>query len=107
MQFEIQRNVLASFRERLQQPRRFLQAVAGPRRVGNTTLVRQALSARARQTGNTLAQHSVSAGNPGLVGSSWLSSQWETAQARLPPKPAEEVNRFWDEDTRFWRDGQT
>ena len=33
MQFEIQRDVLASFREQLQQPRRFLQVVAGPRRV--------------------------------------------------------------------------
>ena len=33
MQFEIQRYVLASFCEQLQQPRHFLQVVAGPRRV--------------------------------------------------------------------------
>ena len=119
MQFEIQRDVLESFRERLLEPRRFLQVVAGPRQVGKTTLVRQALSALARQTGNAVAQHSVSADNPGLVGTGWLRSQWETARALAAqagscilvldevqklPAWTEEVKRLWDEDTRFGRD---
>ncbi len=119
MSFEIRRDILASFRTRLQEPRRFLQVVAGPRQVGKTTLVRQALSALARHPGKTIAQHSVSADNPGLVGSSWLSSQWETARALADqagacvlvldevqklPAWTEEVKRLWDEDTRAGRD---
>ena len=119
MQFEIQRDVLASFRARLREPRRFLQVVAGPRQVGKTTLVRQALSALDRLPGKTVAQHSVSADNPGLVGTSWLSSQWETARALATqagacilvldevqklPAWTEEVKRLWDEDTRVGRD---
>jgi hypothetical protein len=49
--------------------------------VGKTTFVQQALLALANAPGQTIAQHSVSADNPGLVGSSWLRSQWETARA--------------------------
>ena len=119
MQFEIQRDVLASFRARLREPRRFLQVVAGPRQVGKTTLVRQALSALDQLPGKTVAQHSVSADNPGLVGTSWLSSQWETARALATqagacilvldevqklPAWTEEVKRLWDQDTRVGRD---
>jgi uncharacterized protein len=61
----------------LKEPRRFMQVVAGPRQVGKTTLVRQALALLDRD----IAQHSVSADNPGLVGSTWLNQQWETARA--------------------------
>lgn len=72
MTSEIQRSPLKPFCQRLQEPRRFLQVVAGPRQVGKTTLVRQALAALEQMPGPPLAQHSVSADNPGLVGSSWL-----------------------------------
>ena len=119
MPLEIRRDTLASFCARLQEPRRFLQVVAGPRQVGKTTLVRQALSALMLRPGKAIAQHSVSADNPGLVGSSWLSSQWETARALADqagacvlvldevqklPAWTEEVKRLWDEDTRAGRD---
>ena len=119
MSTEIQRPVLATFCARLQEPRRFLQVVAGPRQVGKTTLVRQALAWLAQQPGKPVAQHSVSADNPGLVGSSWLSTQWETARAlalqagasilvldevQKLPAWTEEVKRLWDEDTRTGRD---
>ena len=122
MTLEIRRNTLASFTARLQEPRRFLQVVAGPRQVGKTTLVRQALSALAQHPGKAIAQHSVSADNPGLVGTSWLSSQWETARALAEqagacilvldevqklPAWTEEVKRLWDEDTRSGRDVRT
>jgi uncharacterized protein len=53
-----------------------MQVVADPRQVGKTTLVRQTLAALAP----TIAQHSVSADNPGLVGVTWLRTQWETAR---------------------------
>jgi len=39
----IEREALAPLVARLKEPRRFLQVVAGPRQVGKTTLVRQAL----------------------------------------------------------------
>ena len=119
MNTEIRRDVLLSFCARLREPRRFLQVVAGPRQVGKTTLVRQALSVLDQQTGKPIAQHSVSADNPGLVGSSWLSSQWEVArtlaaqagacvlvldEVQKLPGWTEEVKRLWDEDTRAGRD---
>ncbi len=119
MSFEIQRDVLAAFCTRLSEPRRFLQVVAGPRQVGKTTLVRQALSALGELPEKPVAQHSVSADNPGLVGSSWLSAQWEVARALATqagacilvldevqklPAWTEEVKRLWDEDTRAGRD---
>ena len=81
MPTEIRRNNLDSLCARMQEPRRFLQVVAGPRQVGKTTMVRQALEALGQQPGKAIAQHSVSADNPGLVGASWLRSQWETARS--------------------------
>lgn len=123
MQSEIRRQALVTFTARLQEPRRFLQVVAGPRQVGKTTLVRQALAALQQSPlGAAIAQHSVSADNPGLAGSSWLTTQWETARALAAqagacvlvldevqklPGWTEEVKRLWDEDTRAGRDVRT
>lgn len=119
MNIEIRRNLLTQFCARLREPRRFLQVVAGPRQVGKTTLVRQALTALEQEPGRAIAQHSVSADNPGLVGASWLSAQWEAAralaaqagacilvldEAQKLPAWTEEVKRLWDEDTRAGRD---
>ncbi len=115
MNTEIRRQALSIFTARLQEPRRFLQVVAGPRQVGKTTLVRQALALLPA----AIAQHSVSADNPGLAGSSWLTRQWETArnlaaqagccvlvldEVQKLPGWTEEVKRLWDEDTRAARD---
>ena len=111
MSNEIQRAVLLPFVARLREPRRFLQVVAGPRQVGKSTLVRQAL-ARLPQA---IARHSVSADNPGLAGASWLLRHWEHArhlasqagscvlvldEVQKLPDWTEEVKRLWDEDTR-------
>ena len=120
---EIRRQALVTFTARLQESRRFLQVVAGPRQVGKTTLVRQALAALQQSPlGAAIAQHSVSADNPGLAGSSWLTTQWETARALAAqagacvlvldevqklPGWTEEVKRLWDEDTRAGRDVRT
>jgi predicted AAA+ superfamily ATPase len=119
MPTEIQRAALQPFIERLREPRRFLQVLAGPRQVGKTTLVRQALAALASDPNGAPAQHSVSADSPGLQGSSWLAAQWETARALAAqagscilvldevqklPGWTEEVKRLWDEDTAAGRD---
>jgi predicted AAA+ superfamily ATPase len=99
---------------RLAEPRRFLQAVAGPRQVGKTTLVQQVTEA------SGLATRFASADEPTLRGRDWIEQQWEAA--RLAARDAgkrgavlvvdeiqkiagwsETVKRLWDEDTRARR----
>jgi uncharacterized protein len=121
MPHEIFRNQLANFTNRLAEPRRFLQVLAGPRQVGKTTLIKQALT-KLKSANPMLAQHSVSADNPGLVGSSWLKTQWETARSlskqagscilvldevQKLPNWTEEIKQLWDEDTRQGNDVRT
>lgn len=118
MTTHLQRKPLAQLIARLQEPRRFLQVVAGPRQVGKTTLVAQALAELAKQSPQ-MAQHSVSADSPGLAGAHWLATQWEVARSLAAqagscllvldevqklPQWTEEVKRLWDEDTRAGRD---
>ncbi len=97
--------------ERLQEPRRFLQVLAGPRQVGKTTLARQVAKSL------SLPVHHVSADEPTLQDRSWLAQQWEIARSltRKPTRPcpallvldeiqkvpgwSEAVKRLWDEDT--------
>lgn len=96
--------------QRLDEPRRFLHVVAGPRQTGKTTLVLQVLEAwgeRARYA---------SADEPTLRDRAWIAAQWQAA--RLAAKQAgpvgavlaldeihkipdwsETVKRLWDEDT--------
>jgi uncharacterized protein len=120
MTTEIHRDGLATFVNRLNEPRRFLQVVAGPRQVGKTTFVRQALARLdAASSVTSIAQHSVSADNPGLQGAGWLSTHWETARSLATqagacvlvldevqklPRWTDEVKRLWDEDTAAGRD---
>jgi predicted AAA+ superfamily ATPase len=118
MSAEIFRQQLPAFAARLAEPRRFMQVLAGPRQVGKTTLVRQALAA----LDAGIARHSVSADNPGLVGRAWLQTQWETArtlaaqagccvlvldEVQKLPNWTEDIKRLWDEDTREGRDVRT
>lgn len=95
--------------ERLAEPRRFLQIVAGPRQVGKSTLVQQVTS--------ELGVHVryVSADEPTLRSSDWIIQQWEAARLEATrdagsvlvldeiqkiPSWSETVKRLWDEDTR-------
>ncbi|MBI2902100.1 MAG: ATP-binding protein [Candidatus Methylomirabilis oxyfera] len=99
---------------RLEESRRFIQVVAGPRQVGKTTLVLQVLEATAQPT------RYASADEPALRGREWIEAQWEAA--RLEAREAgrrgvvlvldeiqkvlgwsETVKRLWDEDTRARR----
>ena len=96
---------------RLEEPRWFIQAVAGPRQVGKTTLVGQVTQA------SGLPTRYASADGPTLRETSWVEQQWEAA--RLETQDAgrrgavlvldeiqkirgwsESVKRLWDEDTR-------
>ncbi len=101
----------ADLAQRLAEPRRFLQVVAGPRQVGKTTLAGQI----AERSG--LPFHYVSADEPTLQGPEWIAAQWDAARilAREAGKRgalllldevqkvsgwSESVERLWDEDTR-------
>jgi predicted AAA+ superfamily ATPase len=110
----IERAALSGFIARLREPRRFLQVVAGPRQVGKTTMVAQALAQLAG-----VPAHSASADSPGLQPLSWVALQWEQGRALAAqqgcavlvldeiqkiPRWTDEVKRLWDEDTRARRD---
>ncbi|CAI8859915.1 ATP-binding protein [Methylocaldum szegediense] len=95
-------------RQRLAEPRRFIQVVAGPRQVGKTTLVQQVI-----EEAGILA-HFASADEPTLKGAEWIAAQWEAArlmaggegavlvldEVQKIPGWSETVKRLWDEDTR-------
>lgn len=106
-----QRPQAATLAERLAEPRRFLQVVAGPRQVGKTTLVQAVVE------GAGLAHRFASADEPTLRGPEWIAQQWDAARllAADTGKPgavlvldeiqkipgwSETVKRLWDEDTR-------
>ncbi|MCL4799163.1 MAG: ATP-binding protein [Burkholderiales bacterium] len=95
---------------RLGEPRRFLQAVTGPRQVGKTTLVRQVAEA----SGHPIRY--ASADEPTLRGGEWIEQQWTAArlaarnagragavlvldEVQKIPQWSEAVKRLWDEDT--------
>ena len=97
--------------ERLEEPRRFIQALIGPRQTGKTTVARQIIS------GTKIPSHYASADEPVLRDRVWIEQQWEAARFRLKadvtrekgilvldevqkvPGWSETVKRLWDEDT--------
>lgn len=103
---------VATLLGRLRQPRRFIQAVTGPRQVGKSTLVQQAVDAL-----KTPVRY-VSADEPTLRGADWVAQQWEAARLSIEsadgavlvideiqkvPQWSETVKRLWDEDSRAKR----
>ena len=104
-----QRPQAAVLAARLNERRRFIQVVAGPRQVGKSTLVQQVA-----QTLAAPVRH-VSADEPTLRGADWIAQQWEAARLAATdqrgsvlvldeiqkiPAWLETVKRLWDEDTR-------
>lgn len=96
-------------RRRLAEPRRFIQAVVGPRQVGKTTSVRQALDS------SSVCSYFVSADSPAPLPPVWIEENWAiaraAAQAQATPVVlaldeiqkiagwSEAVKRQWDADT--------
>ena len=70
------RKLVSQLIDRLNEPRRFIQIVVGPRQTGKTTAVTQAL----REL--HIATHFVSADDPSLNSAEWLRNEWEQARAR-------------------------
>ncbi|MHB9068729.1 MAG: AAA family ATPase, partial [Sedimentisphaerales bacterium] len=97
--------------ERLNEPRRFIQVLAGPRQVGKTILAQQAI----KNCG--ILTHYISADEPTLQDRTWLNQQWDIVRSKVTQakknRPvlliidevqkitgwSETVKRLWDEDT--------
>lgn len=103
------RPVFNLFLKRLQEPRRFIQVLLGPRQVGKTTLALQATEALDKPF------HFISADIATLQDRSWLQQQWETAQQKIIkgrgclliideiqkiPHWSDLIKSLWDSDTR-------
>lgn len=100
--------------ERLIEPRRFIQAVTGPRQVGKSTLVQHVTEEL------DVPVRYASADEPTLRAADWISQQWDAARLETAetgkggallvldeiqkiPSWSETVKRLWDEDTRAKR----
>jgi hypothetical protein len=99
---------------RLQEPRRFIQIIVGPRQVGKTTSIRQVLDAI------DLPSHYATADTATLQSAAWLDEQWARARqmfadSQRPVVLAIDevqkisnwpswVKRLWDEDSFAGRD---
>ena len=96
--------------QRLEEKRKFLQVILGPRQVGKTTAIQQVLE----QT--PLPSHYAAADLPAPPPTEWIERQWELARMKVEGQhPAilvldeiqkishwsVEVKRLWDADTRF------
>jgi predicted AAA+ superfamily ATPase len=104
-----ERKLVSQLTERLNEPRRFIQIIAGPRQTGKTTAVTQALDSL------KTAVHFVSADDPSLNSPEWLRNEWEQARAIAKNSEAilvvdeiQKVNGWspivkllWDEDNRL------
>lgn len=103
------RPIFTTIMERLQEPRRFIQVLLGPRQVGKTTLMRQATASLDKPF------HFVSADTASLQPLAWLEQQWEIARAKVVPGKgallvldeiqkishwSDHVKSLWDADTR-------
>lgn len=106
----IKRNYCETLKGRIEEPRHFIQVVAGPRQVGKTTLVRQTLDEI--NIPHTFVTADATPSNNG----EWISTQWESARAKLSISGSDEyllvidevqkmdnwsevVKREWDLDT--------
>jgi len=94
---------------RLNEPRRFIQVLAGPRQVGKTTSIQQVME------NIVIPSHYVSADTPTLQERSWIEAQWEAARLKISGKGvavlvidevqkipgwSAVVKKLWDEDSR-------
>jgi predicted AAA+ superfamily ATPase len=106
-----ERSYLKSVKVRVEEPRKFIQVILGPRQVGKTTMVTQLLSQLSIPNLYDSAD-AISATN-----SAWLMQVWESARLQLKASEATEfllvideiqkidnwsevVKQQWDKDTR-------
>ena len=95
--------------ERIQEPRRFIQVIVGPRQIGKTTLVQQVLS-------KATIPHSVLSADETLDSDNWIATIWEGERMKMKVAGeterllvideiqkianwSEQVKKEWDADT--------
>ena len=71
------RNQLITLQDRLQEPRQFIQVLAGPRQVGKTTLVKQFVERC------NVPVYSVNADAVAENQSEWIAEQWNIVRNRM------------------------
>lgn len=107
----IERTELQTLKERILEPRKFIQVVMGPRQVGKTTMVNQ-LFKQISIPGMFESADAIAAGN-----STWIEQIWETGRLKIKiqshrkflliideiqkiPNWSETIKKLWDEDSR-------
>lgn len=103
------RPIFNELKKRAQEPRKFIQALLGPRQVGKTTLALQL------EKSLNLPTHFISADTATLQDLAWIQEQWENArqltnldnealliidEVQKIPQWSNVVKKLWDEDTR-------
>lgn len=108
----MQRSYSQSLKSRINEPRKFIQVLMGPRQVGKTTIVNQLLGAYSKPG----YYHSADAVSNAT--DSWLEQRWQEARLQWKqtgaidcllvfdeiqkiPNWSEMVKRLWDEDSRL------
>ncbi|PKP05665.1 MAG: AAA family ATPase [Bacteroidetes bacterium HGW-Bacteroidetes-5] len=86
-----ERPYLKSIKSRIEEPRKFIQVILGPRQVGKTTMVNQLISQL-----STLNLYQ-SADAVTATNSVWLTQVWESARIRLKTTGAKELLLIIDE----------
>lgn len=103
------REQFSTLMSRLNEPRKFIQVLAGPRQVGKTTIVKQVSQKLSAPI------HYASADLPGIQDNIWIEQQWQIARANLSDNPmgsilildeiqkipnwSEVVKKCWDSDS--------
>ncbi|MBK6937538.1 MAG: ATP-binding protein [Chitinophagaceae bacterium] len=110
-----ERNHLQSLIKRIEEPRKFIQVIMGPRQTGKTTLVSQ-LAEKVKMPSFFISADAIAAAN-----STWLEQQWESARLKMKQAEmgecllivdeiqkihnwSETVKLLWDADTRNKRE---
>jgi len=88
-----QREQYQTIVDRLQEPRRFIQVVMGPRQIGKTTVVKQAV----KTLGDKIPCLTFSADDVPATQNSWISDCWATARAQMKSESSTELILIIDE----------
>jgi predicted AAA+ superfamily ATPase len=105
-----ERSHLQHIIERINEPRRFIQVLIGPRQVGKTTLIYQLLE-KCKIPNHFASADAVTASN--IV---WLEEQWETARLKMDQEKStefllviDEIQKIgnWSETVKFLWDTDT
>lgn len=80
-----------TLRKRLEEPRRFIQVISGPRQVGKTTLIQQVL----KEVG--IPYHFTSADDTYADHAVWIEQQWEVARVKKQQRQSKEFLLVIDE----------